>query len=134
MSAMIFRRLGLTLVILYFLAGGIAHFAFATAETNIIPPYVPYPREVNYLTGVLEMLGAVGLMIPTSRRAAGAGLILLTICVTPANAFMLEHAERFPDLPLWLLVARLPLQVLLILLIAWSSGISAKPSAASSQT
>lgn len=134
MSVTIWRQLGLALVILYFLAGGIAHFAFATAETSIIPPYVPYPREVNYLTGVLEMFGAIGLMIPMSRRAAGAGLILLTICVTPANAFMLEHAERFPDLPQWLLVARLPLQVLLILFIAWSSGISMKHSTTPPQT
>lgn len=116
------RYAGLALVMLFFLIGGIAHFAFAAAEMSIIPPYVPYPRQVNYLVGVLEILGALGLMIPTCRRAAGLGLILLAIAVTPANVFMLQHAERY-DVPMWLLVARLPAQVLLLLLIGWSSGL-----------
>ena len=115
------RSAGLGLVIVFFLLGGIAHFAFAEAEISIIPPYVPYPHAVNCLVGVLELLGALGLMIPMCRRAAGVGLILLTIAVTPANVFMLQHAERY-DVPEWLLVARLPLQVLLILLIAWGCG------------
>jgi uncharacterized membrane protein len=121
---MTWRGAGLILGIAYFLAGGIAHFVFATAESSIIPPYIPYPGELNYLTGVLEILGAVGLAIPMTRRAAGLGLILLTICVTPANVFMLQHSERFPELPLWALVLRLPLQVLLIMLIEWSSRVS----------
>jgi uncharacterized membrane protein len=115
------RTAGLALVIAFFLIGGVAHFAFATAEISIIPPYVPYPQAVNYLVGALEILGAVGLMIPLCRRAAGLGLILLTIAVTPANVFMLQHAERYADVPVWLLVARLPAQVLLLVLIAWTS-------------
>ena len=115
------RRIGLGLVFAFFLIGGIAHFAYAAAEISIIPPYVPYPRVVNAFVGVCELLGAVGLLPRFSRRAAGVGLILLAIAVTPANVFMLQHAERYPDVPVWLLVARLPLQALLILLIAWSS-------------
>jgi uncharacterized membrane protein len=51
------------------------------------------------------------------------GLMLLAVCVTPANVFMLEHADRFPDIPLWALVARLPLQILLIALIGWSGDV-----------
>lgn len=54
-----------------------------------------------------------------SRRAAGWGLIALTIAVTPANVFMLQHAADFPDVPYWALIARLPLQVALLALIAW---------------
>lgn len=114
------RTAGLGLVIVFFLLGGIAHFAYAAAEISIIPPYVPFAHEVNTLVGLLELLGALGLMIAKFRRAAGVGLILLTIAVTPANVFMLQHAERY-DVAGWLLVARLPLQAVLILLIAWSS-------------
>ena len=117
------RTAGRVLVVLFFLLGGIAHFAYATAEIGIIPPYVPYPHAVNALVGVCELLGAAGLLFPFSRRAAGAGLILLAIAVTPANVFMLQHAERYPDVPEWLLVARLPAQALLLALIAWSSGL-----------
>lgn len=117
------RRIGLGVVIAFFLAGGIAHFVFAAAEISIIPPYVPYPLAVNTLVGVCELLGAAGLVLPGSRRAAGIGLILLALAVTPANVFMLQHADRYPDIPVWLLVARLPAQALLLALIAWSSGV-----------
>jgi len=116
------RRIGLAVVIAFFFAGGIAHFAFAAAEMSIIPPYVPYPQAVNCLVGVCELLGAAGLLLPGLRRAAGIGLILLALAVTPANVFMLQHADRYPDIPVWLLVARLPAQALLLALIAWSSG------------
>lgn len=121
---MTYRRVaGLTIVVLFFLLGGIAHFVFAEKEIGIIPPYVPYPVQINAATGVLELLGAIGLLIPFLRRAAAIGLIALTICVTPANVFMLQHAERYPDIPQWILIARLPLQLLLIFLIAWSGGV-----------
>jgi len=124
------RRIGLGLVFAFFLIGGIAHFAYAAAEISIIPPYVPYPRVVNAFVGVCELLGAAGLLLPFSRRAAGVGLILLAIAVTPANVFMLQHAERYPDVPVWLLVARLPAQLLLLMLIGWSSGVRSKRNAA----
>jgi uncharacterized membrane protein len=117
------RTAGLALVFVFFLLGGIAHFAFAEAEISIIPPWVAFPRVVNYVVGVLELLGAFGVLIPFSRRAAGLGLIVLTIAVTPANVFMLQHSQRYPDIALWLLVARLPAQLLLIVLIAWSSRV-----------
>jgi uncharacterized membrane protein len=115
------RRIGLAVVFAFFLIGGIAHFAYAAAEISIIPPYVPHPHVVNAFVGACELLGAAGLLLARWRRAAGLGLILLALAVTPANVFMLQHAERYPDVPLWLLVARLPLLALLILLIAWSS-------------
>ena len=117
------RRIALGLVAAFFLVGGIAHFAYAAAEISIIPQYVPYPHVVNAVVGVCELLGAVGLLLRFSRRAAGVGLILLAIAVTPANVFMLQHAERYPDVPVWLLVARLPAQLLLLALIGWSSGV-----------
>lgn len=124
------RRIGLGLVFAFFLIGGIAHFAYAAAEISIIPPYVPYPHVVNAFVGVCELLGAAGLLLPFSRRAAGVGLILLAIAVTPANVFMLQHAERYPDVPVWLLVARLPAQLLLLVLIGWSSDVLSKRNAA----
>jgi len=124
------RRIVLGLVFAFFLIGGIAHFAYAAAEISIIPPYVPHPHLVNAFVGVCELLGAVGLLLARWRRAAGLGLILLAIAVTPANVFMLQHAERYPDVPVWLLVARLPAQLLLLVLIGWSSGVLSKRNAA----
>ena len=65
------RRIGLALVVAFFVLGGIAHFAYAAAEISIIPPYVPYPHVVNAFVGVCELLGAVGLLLYRWRRAAG---------------------------------------------------------------
>jgi len=58
--------------------------------------------------------------VPATRQAAGVGLFALTIAVTPANLYMLQHADLF-GVPYWLLVLRLPLQVALLALIAWST-------------
>ncbi len=87
---------------------------------RIVPPYIPWPRLVVLGTGVLELLGAIGLMWPPARRFAGLGLCMLTVAVTPANIYMLQHADQFA-VPYWALVLRLPLQVALFALIAWST-------------
>jgi len=115
------RWTGLGFVFLWFLIGGIAHFAATDLEMSIVPPYVPQPRAVVLVTGVLELLGAVGIVIPATRRLAGAGLLFLTLAVTPANVYMLQNAPSY-HVPYWALVVRLPLQLGLLALIAWSTG------------
>lgn len=114
------RLVGLGFVFLWFLIGGIAHFAATALEMRIVPPYIPWPRITVLASGVFELLGALGLVVPATRRAAGAGLFLLTIAVTPANVYMLQHAASFA-VPYWALVLRLPLQLALLALIAWST-------------
>ncbi len=113
MSALVF-------VFLWFALGGAGHFFATRLEMSIVPPYIPWPREVVWVSGALEWLGAIGLLFRATRRAAGLGLLILTIVVTPANIFMLQRPEWF-NVPYWLLVARLPLQLVLLWLIAWST-------------
>jgi uncharacterized membrane protein len=114
------KIIGLVAVFLWFLVGGAAHFLATQLEMRIVPPYVPWPRFTVLITGVCELLGAFGLWPRSTRRAAGVGLFLLTIAVTPANIYMLQHAESFA-VPFWALVWRLPLQLALLWLIAWSA-------------
>jgi uncharacterized membrane protein len=114
------QRVALGFVFLWFLLGGIAHFALTDLEARIVPPQIPDPRDVVLATGVLELAGAFGLLLPWTRRAAGWGLFLLTIAVTPANIYMLDIHQQF-DVPVWLLVLRLPLQLVLLWLIVWGS-------------
>ncbi len=114
------RLLGLAFVFFWFLVGGIAHFAATELEMRIVPSYIPWARAVVLVTGVFELLGAIGLLVPMTRRAAGVGLLLLTIAVTPANVDMLQHADQF-GVPYWALILRLPLQLGLLVLIAWST-------------
>jgi uncharacterized membrane protein len=114
------KRIGLVVVFLWFLLGGVAHFSLTDVEMRIVPPSIPWPRAAVLISGVFELLGAVGILIPFTRRAAGIGLFLLTIAVTPANVYMLQHAELF-NVPRWALIVRLPFQALLLALILWST-------------
>jgi uncharacterized membrane protein len=122
------KRAGLAFVFLWFLLGGIAHFVFTEAEMRIVPPWMPWPREVVLLSGVAELLGAAGLLWHATRRAALWGLFALTIAVTPAHIYMLQEPALFPSVPYWALVLRLPLQAALLALMAW---LALRPAAAS---
>jgi len=114
------RRLGLAIVFLWFAIGGIAHFVFTDVVLRIVPPYIPYPRAAVLVSGVFELLGSAGLTFAATRRAAGIGLFVLTLAVTPANVYMLQRSDLF-DVPVWMLIARVPLQALLLALILWST-------------
>jgi len=121
------RKAGLAFVFLWFFIGGIAHFVATETEMRIVPPWIPWPRAAVLFTGVLELLGAFGILWRPTRRSAGWGLALLTLAVTPANVFMLQNAADFPSVPYWMLVARLPLQVALLGLIVWSMAPPRRP-------
>ena len=114
------RGFGLAVVFLWFFLGGLAHFVFTEAEVRIVPPYIPWPRAAVLISGFFELLGAAALLFRRTRPAAGFGLFTLTICVTPVHVYMLQHADLF-SIPYWALVARLPLQLGLLALIAWST-------------
>jgi len=112
--------IGLSIVFLWFFIGGIMHFAATETEVSIVPPYVPWPLAAVLVSGFFELLGAVGILIPSVRKAAGVGLFLLTLAVTPAHIFMLQRSELF-HVPVWALWLRLPIQVALLALILWST-------------
>ncbi len=115
------KKYGLAFVFLWFLIGGIAHFAATRLEMRIVPPYIPWPHATVLVSGVFELLGAAGLLLAATRRAAGLGLFVLTIAVTPAHIYMLQRPELF-GVPYWALILRLPLQLALLALIAWSTA------------
>ena len=121
------RLAGVGFVFLWFFVGGIAHFVATDAEMRIVPPYIASPRSVVLISGVFELLGAVGLLFAQTRRSAGIGLILLTIAVTPAHVYMLQVPQLFPSVPVWALWLRLPIQVALLVLIAWCTSAPRTP-------
>src|ERR1700719_860420 len=112
------RRVGLGIVFLWFAIGGVAHFAATSTEMRIVPPYIPGPHAVVLVSGIFELLGAAGLLVQRTRRAAGIGLLALTIALTPAHIYMLQRPDLFA-VPYWALILRLPLQAALLALIAW---------------
>ena len=65
------QRVALVFVFFWFFLGGIAHFVATEAEMRIVPPSVPDPRDVDLVSGFFELLGAAGLLLKWTRRAAG---------------------------------------------------------------
>jgi uncharacterized membrane protein len=115
------RWMGLTVVFLWFFIGGITHFTRPAFFLAIMPPYVPFHLAAVYVSGALEILFALGLLLPATRAWSGVLLILLTLAVTPANVHMWLNPQLFPDVTEAALSVRLVVQVLLIALIWWST-------------
>jgi uncharacterized membrane protein len=113
------KNLGLAIIFFWFMGGGIMHFISPDFFVAIMPPYIGFHWEIVYISGVFEILGALGILLPTLRQRAGNGLLLLVVCVSPANIHMWFNPELFPDVPPLFLSIRLVIQVVLLLLIWW---------------
>ena len=112
---------GIGLVFLFFMFGGISHFTNPGFFLAIMPPYIPFHEAAVAVSGFFEILGALGLLLPRTRRMAGLGLFALTIAVSPANIYMWMEPGLFPDVTPLFLSLRLVAQVLLLSLIWWST-------------
>jgi uncharacterized membrane protein len=99
----------------FFISAGVNHFVNPRPYEAIVPPSLADSRgPVVQISGVAEILGGVGVLLPFTRRASGAALILLLAAVFPANLHMAREPERFQRIPRWALLARLPLQPLMM--------------------
>ena len=99
-----------------FILAGILHFVVPAYYRAIIPPYLPAPATVVAVSGMAEVAGGVGMLLPRWRQAAGLGLVVLLLAVLPANVEMLRQGRAHGVSPghealLWL---RLPFQAVLM--------------------
>jgi uncharacterized membrane protein len=102
------------LIGLVFVGAGVNHFVVPRPYREIVPPGFGDPARVVALSGVAEIAGGAGFLLPATRRPAGLGLLALLVAVFPANLHMARNPERFPRIPRWALYARLPLQPLMM--------------------
>ena len=123
------RRIARAVLALAYLIAGVAHLRSPGGFIAITPDWVPYPATVIWLTGIAEITGSIGLMLPSFRQAAGIGLALYALCVWPAN---IHHA--LSDIPLngvhlswWYHGPRLALQPVIIWWALWASGVTDWP-------
>ena len=116
-------RLSLVAMATLYLGAGVTHFLVPRAFERIVPPWLPRPRALVYVSGAAEVAGGLGLLHPRTRRASAVGIALLLAAVFPANVYMaagdpdldLPDAVGEPsDAALW---GRLPLQAALV---AWA--------------
>ncbi len=116
------KRIGLILLALFFMAAGINHFVNSDIYVAIMPTYLPAHLELVYLSGLLEILGGIGVVLSSTRQWAGYGLIVLLIAVFPANFYMAMNPDKFVDIvSAWVLYSRVPLQFLLIWWTFWAT-------------
>ncbi|HMD51666.1 MAG TPA: hypothetical protein VKG62_03045 [Solirubrobacteraceae bacterium] len=98
-----------------FIGAGINHFVMPkTYEAIVPPPLQDRARRVVQVSGVAEIAGGLGVLSRPTRRLSGLWLVALLIAVFPANIYMAATPERFRRIPRWALIARLPLQPLMM--------------------
>ncbi len=116
------REAGLIALVIMFLFTGSTHFS---AMKHDYAAMLPSPLSGNlgiiYLTGVLEIAGALGLLVPRTRRLAGICLVLYLLAVFPGNVYAAVNEVPFrgePPTPLWL---RTPIQLFFIGMVWWTA-------------
>lgn len=111
-------RAGLAIM---FVFTGVAHFTKTREDlVRMVPPQFPSPSMLVTLTGIAELLGAIGLLIPGLSRWAAWALALLLVAMFPANIYAARSGHSIAGRPHTPLTFRLPLQVLWITLLLWS--------------
>ena len=113
------RLLSIIIMSIFYVSVGVNHFTIPEWFLQIVPPWLPYKLELVYISGFLEIIFGVMLLIPTTRFYAAWGLILLLIAVYPANIYLAQtNGAEMNTTPLvaW---GRLPFQFVFIALAYW---------------
>jgi len=114
------KAVTLWITAIFFVLAGANHFRMPAVYLAMIPPVLPDKSLLNAVSGIAEMLGGIGLLIPATRRAAAWGLLALLIAVFPANIYVALRGQmdgfNFSPTVLWL---RLPFQAVFIAAVWW---------------
>src|SRR5262245_7611527 len=94
--------------ILYIFAG-VMHFVSPKFYLRIMPPFIPFHKQIVFISGVAEILLGLLLFTPGYSRLAAWGVVALLIAVFPANIYHFTSGGRGMKIPKWALLVRLPL-------------------------
>jgi uncharacterized membrane protein len=106
-----------------FIAAGIMHFVRTDFFLKIMPPYVPWHLEIVYVTGVMEIILGICLMVPRLQRLAAWSLVAFLIAVFPANIHVFMN-QQIIQAPPAAHICRLLLQGVLV---AWAWSYTRAP-------
>ena len=113
------RRLKMPLLYvmgLFYITAGVTHFLSPEWFLQIVPPFLPAPLALVYLSGVAEIVVGVGILIPQTRHYAALATVALLVAVYPANIYMAVGDVMGSELVQW---GRLPLQGVLVAWALW---------------
>jgi len=109
------RRVSRRLLAAFFIGAGVNHFVNPRFYEAIVPPSMRDEKQrVVQISGVAELVGGLGVLIPSTRRLSGIWLVALLAAIFPANLYMAREPNQFKEIPRWALYARLPLQPLMM--------------------
>ncbi len=109
-------------VVAMFLFTGLSHFSEMKYDfLEMIPDSLPRELWIIYLTGTLEIIGAIGLLIPATRKISALSLVLLLGLMFPANVYAALNEVSFREAAPTSLWLRVPLQVVYIAVLVWSA-------------
>ena len=116
------RQISLWVMIAVYLAAGINHFAMPEFYYPLIPDYMGNKSTLNILSGIAEIGGAIGLMIPATRKWAAFGIVAMLIAFLPTHIYMITDADKLQingaALPVW--AAWIRLLIIHPILIGWA--------------
>jgi uncharacterized membrane protein len=115
----IIKRITKWIFAVSFVLAGVNHFVNPDFYLRMMPPFLPAPLFLIYLSGFFQISLGVLLLVPRFSRRAAYGLIALLIAVFPANIYMAANPHLFAEFSLAALYARLPLQLLFIVWAFW---------------
>ncbi|WP_237390678.1 DoxX family protein [Fulvivirga sediminis] len=106
-------QIGIYIMAMVYMAAGVFHFVKPKMYVSIIPPYFSKKLLLVYISGVAEIVLGAGLLFEETKSISAWLIMLMLIAFLPVHFYMLR-SEKFKRIPKWLLIIRLPLQLLLI--------------------
>jgi len=94
-----FKRPLLYVMALGYVVAGLLHFVVPQLYVQIVPPFLPAPLALVYLSGLAEVVVGIGLLVPQTRRAAAWATIALLVAIFPANVYMATSGVVVAGLP-----------------------------------
>lgn len=107
----------------FYLLAGINHFIDPSFYLPLIPEYFMFPEAINYLSGGIEILLAVGLLFPASRKVSSYAIIAMLVAFIPSHIYFINQGSCIDGglcVPEWIGWGRLLVIHPLLIWWAWS--------------
>ena len=117
------RTISLWVMGLFYLLAGINHFRDPSFYLPLIPDYLPWHEVINWVSGIAEIVLAIGIVLPTTRKFASMGIIAMLILFIPSHVYFIQIGGCIQDglcAPLWVGWVRLIVVHPLLIYWAWS--------------